>query len=102
MENSFCYRGKSRRRDDIAIENVIANYLLFLIAFQPLEEYYNCTHPNTTSELVHFVCTWEEDDFIQIGKRWVLKRERDTDNKYEAWGRNQYWKRKEKVNGKSH
>ncbi len=75
-----------------------------MIAFQPLEEYYNCLHPNLVSELPHFVCTWEEDDFEKVGKRIFLKKKRDTDNKYEAWGRKQYWNRidKENANGKSY
>ena len=76
------------------IGDMFLNYLLFLIAFQPFEEYYNCAHPNVVSELPHLVCTWEEEDFIKIDKRWVLKRQRDTDNKYKAWGRKQYWKKR--------
>ena len=82
---------------------MLGNYLLFLIAFQPLEEYYNCLHPNLVSELPHFVCTWDEGDFEKVGKRNVLKKKCDTDNKYKAWGRQQYWNRidKEKINGKS-
>ena len=81
---------------------MLGNYLLFLVVLQPFEEYYNCLHPNLDSELLHLVCTWEEEDFEKVGKRNVLKKKRDTDNKYEAWGRKRYWKKltnKEKNNG---
>ena len=80
---------------------MLSNYLLFLVVFQPFEEYYNCLHPNLDSELLHFACTWEKEDFERVGKKNVLKKKRDTDNKYEAWGRQQYWNRvdKEKNDG---
>ena len=77
-----------------AIEGMLINYLLFLMAFQPLEEYYNCLHPNLVSELPHIVCEWEEEDFIKVGKKTILRKEREEDNKFEAWGRRKYWERK--------
>ena len=75
---------------------VVTHYLLFLVAFQPLEEYYNCSHPNNFSDMPHFVCTWEDGDFETIGERKFLKKEREGDNKYEVWGRQKYCNRKNK------
>ena len=75
---------------------MLINYLLFLMAFQPLEEYYNCLYPNLDSELLHFVCTWEEEDFIywNISKQYELKKYRKSDNKYKAKARKKYWDKK--------
>ena len=73
--------------------DVVAHYLLFLVVFQPLEEYYNCAHPNNFSDLPHLVCTWEDEDFEIINERKFLKKEREGDNRYEIWGRQEYWNR---------
>ena len=54
---------------------VMTHYLLFLIAFQPFEEYYNCLHPSPNSELVHFVCNWDEEGLSSIGKKTVIRLE---------------------------
>ena len=71
------------------------NYLLFLIAFQPFEEYYNCLHPSPNSELVHFVCNWDEDDFVKLDNTIFLKKVKEDDSPIKKKARYKYWEKRE-------
>ena len=69
---------------------VISNYFLFLLCFQPIEEYYHCTHPSLGSENLHIVCNWKEEDFIITEKRITLKKSNPNDNKIKEHFRKRY------------
>ena len=72
---------------------VLGHYLLFLLILQPIEEFYTCDRPNTIgTELPHFFCDWEDEDFIEYagGKR-ILKPRRESDNFIKRYYRNKYW-----------
>ena len=69
-------------------------YLIGLLLFQPVEEIYNCNHPNTIGENIHLVCNWVDEDFVKLnnGNR-VLKLKRKKDNFVKAHYRRKYWKK---------
>ena len=90
MEDSL-YKRKWGLR---AIETVMLNYLLFLIAFQPFEEYYNCLHPSPNSELIHFVCDWDKDDFVKLDDTIFLKKTKEDDNPIKKRARQKYWEKR--------
>ena len=69
-------------------------YLYFLLAFQPFEEWYHCTHPNIISELPHFACNWKEDDFINHEEMVFLKKEKSDDSKIKKHFRDRYWEKR--------
>ena len=55
------------------MNSVVGSYLMIvLFIIHPLDEYYHCTHPVIDNEDKYLVCSWEEDDFIDI-KRRILK-----------------------------
>ena len=58
-------------------------YLIGLLLFQPVEEIYNCNHPNTIGENVHLLCNWVEEDFVKLnnGNR-VLRLKRENTSLY--------------------
>ena len=69
-------------------------YLIGLLLFQPIEEIYTCNHPNTIGDdLPHFLCDWEDQDFVKTrdGGR-VLRPKRKKDNFIKAHYREKYWK----------
>ena len=61
--------------------DVVTIYFTMILAFQPIEEIYNCNHPNTLGDAVHIVCIWTDDDFYKAksGDR-LLKPRRKADN----------------------
>jgi len=67
-------------------------YLISLLLFQPIEEIYNCNHPNTLGEAIHLVCVWTDEDFVKTkaGDR-VLRPRRDKDNFIKAHYRRKHW-----------
>ena len=67
-------------------------YLIGLLLFQPIEEIYNCNHPNTLGDAVHLICVWTDDDFVKgkTGER-ILKHKRDRDNFIKEHYRRKYW-----------
>ena len=62
--------------------------------FQPVEEIYNCNHPNTIGENMHLLRNWVDEDFVKLnnGNR-VLRLKREKDNFVKAYYRRQYWKK---------
>ena len=72
---------------------VVSNYLLFLLIMQPVEEIYNCNHPNLVgTQRYHALCDWEEDDFYtNIKGKKILRPKRKKDNRIKAHYRKKYW-----------
>lgn len=72
--------------------NIIAQYTLVMILFQPIEEIHNCNNPNMTGIVPHYVCDWNEEDFYTntIGQK-ILRPKRKKDNKIKAYYRKKYW-----------
>ena len=69
-------------------------YLIGLLLFLPVEEIYNCNHPNTLGDAAHLICVWTDEDFVKLnnGNR-VLKLKRKKDNFVKAYYRRKYWKK---------
>ena len=70
----------------------VGYYFMFLLLFQPIEEFYTCNNPNTISNGIHILCEWEDEDFRKLpnGNR-VLKRIRSTDSFVKEYYRQKYW-----------
>tara|TARA_R100000781_G_C4052160_1_gene118015 strand:- start:120 stop:383 length:264 start_codon:yes stop_codon:yes gene_type:complete len=80
---------------------VISNYLVFLLIFQPIEEIYTCNNPNTIGvENLHLLCDWTKDDFIEYEGANVLKPYDANDNKIKAFYRNKWWRERNASNSK--
>jgi hypothetical protein len=79
----------------MALFDIMFNYLLVLIMFQPIEEIYNCNNPNLKgTQGLHLLCDWEPDDFYKNTKdQLVLRPKRKKDNAVKAYYRKKYWKR---------
>lgn len=73
--------------------DVVSGYLLFLLIMQPVEEVYNCNHPNLVgNQRYHALCYWEEDDFYtNIKDKKILRPKRKKDNRIKAYYRRKYW-----------
>ena len=70
-------------------------FFIGLLLFQPVEEIYNCNHPNTLGEAVHLFCVWTDEDFVKTrGGDRVLRPKREKDNFVKAYYRRKYWKNK--------
>ena len=67
-------------------------FFIGLLLFQPVEEIYNCNHPNTIGDNVHLICVWTDEDFIRLnnGNR-VLRPKKKKDNFVKAHYRKKYW-----------
>ena len=69
---------------------VVKTYLMLIFfVVHPLDEYYHCTHPFIDSEDKYLICSWEEDDFIDV-KRRILKPYDIRDSKLKAKFRRKY------------
>lgn len=74
---------------------VITNYFILLLLLQPIEEIYTCNNPNTIGDVPHFICNWEDKDFINYpnGKR-ILRPYRKKDNFIKAYYRRKHYEQK--------
>ena len=76
---------------------IICNYFLFILLFQPIEELYNCNNPNTIGENLHLLCNWQDVDFVVNSKgNRVLKKYKQDDNFIKAHYRRKYWSNNDK------
>ena len=72
-------------------------YFGIFAIFTPINEHWNYHNPRPYPMNKYILLNWEKADFscFNISKECILLKHRDTDNKYKARARREYWDRLE-------
>ena len=70
-------------------------YLIFSLLTIPCHEKHNFDNPTPFPKSKYLLLNWEKEDFFyfRISKEYILKQERETDNKYKAKARRLWYER---------
>lgn len=79
---------------------VLKGYCIIILS-TCLDEIWNIKNPRPYPKVKYHTIQWEEKDFytFKVNGKWLLRKYRKTDTKFKRKVRNEYWKKRNNLQG---